>query len=194
MDSTCLSTSIQRSGARALGNDAAASGAVRVLSSRQWAAPPTPRRLSEATSPLGCPCGALISTVSFVGGRLLPLPAARLRRHTLRAIRAKQKFPWPSCCFGAPSFPPPATAFAVDGLRPPAVRSVTSVRPSARGAGLRGRPAAASAAADLWSRAFLSPAFASRIPMSARHRDTGASRALHLLPPATGPCTENRAQ
>ena len=37
---------------------------------------------------LGRPRGVLITTVSSGGGRLLPLPAARLRRHTLTAIRA----------------------------------------------------------------------------------------------------------
>ena len=132
-----------RPGARALGDDRR-SGAVRGFVFASAGRLPPPRRLSAATSPLGHPRGTLISTFSSGGGRLLPLPAARLRRHTLTAIRAGRRFPRPSCCLGAPSSPPPAVAFAVAGIRPPFaphVRSVTPVRPSARGAGLRGRPA-----------------------------------------------------
>ena len=127
MDSTCLSTmqKLGWSGAGALGDDRRRRPRfrLRVGGSRS----PLPVACLQLMSPLGYLRGTLISTVSSGGGRLLPLPAARLRRHILTAIRAGRRFPRPSCRLGALSSPPPAAAFAVAGLSPPSARGTRNV-------------------------------------------------------------------
>ena len=111
-DSTCLSIvcSDQEDQAQGRWATIAADALSEVSSSRRRATLPPPRRLSAASSPLGHTRGTLISTFSSEGGRLLPLSAARLRRHTLAAIRAGRRFPRPSYCLGAPSSPWRASA------------------------------------------------------------------------------------